>query len=316
MAETPPSIADYTTAFGAAWNRFWFTRSDPRPLALMRIGVGALITLHLLLLSSQLDRWYGTMGVLPPGSVHTLVLDGGTQPYYHLSLFHHLGPAEARVVHFLAIASAIGFAAGLFSRVTGALTLVASLCYFHRLPILAAHVEPLFIFLVAYLTIGPAGACCSLSSLLRRRTDAPPANPIAQTWVATFALRLIQVHFAAFVLVMGLAKLNGDAWWQGEGIWHLLAQTHSRPLDLSFLRNSLSPRYFEYLINFWTHLVVATELAFPVLVWPRLTRPLVLVVAGLVWLTLPLATGLWIFSLALLVASLAYVPYKNCCRLS
>ncbi len=309
-------FADLIESAGSGWNRFWFTPSDPRPLSILRIGIGVLVALHLLLLTGELERWYAIAGVLPPQSVRTLLLDGGDQPYFHISHFSHLGVTESRVIHFLAIAAAIAFAAGLFSRVSGLVTLVALLGYFHRLPLLAAHVEPLFIFLVAYLTIGPADACCSVGKwLLRNRRDPANEHTAMPSYWATLSLRLIQVHFAAFVLMMGLAKLNGDAWWQGEGIWHLLAQTHSRPLDVTFLRDSLSARNFEYLINFWTHAVVGVELAFPVLVWPRLTRPLILAAAAVSWLSLILATGLWIFSLTLIVASLAFVPV-DCCQKS
>ncbi len=305
---TTTSLAGLVESFGAGWNRFWFTPSDPRSLAILRIGVGLLVALHLLLLTGQLDRWYSTGGVLSPQSVRTLILDDAGGQYFHFSLFNDLGLREARILHYLAIAAAVAFAAGVYSRVSGLLTLVALLSYFHRLPLLAAPVEPLFIFLIAYLTIGPADAGCSLRRLLlRRRETSTTDQALAPSYWATLSLRLIQVHFAAFVLMMGLAKLNGDAWWEGEGIWHLLAQTHSRPLDLTSLRN------VELLVNFWSHAVVYVELAFPVLVWPRLTRPLVLIAATLVWLSLILATGLWLFSLTLIVASLAFVKMDRCC---
>jgi hypothetical protein len=302
-------FAELIDAAGSGWNRFWFTPSDPLPCSMLRISVGLLIVVHWLTLIGQLDRWYASNGVLPPASVRTLVQGGSAQPYYHPSYFNYLGPTESRIVHFLAIAAAASFAAGLFSRVTGVLTLIALLAYFHRLPLLAAHVEPVLIFLVAYLTIGPADAYCSLSrwlASLRGQGAAP--REVAPSYWATLSLRLIQVHLAAFVLMMGLSKLNGDTWWEGEAIWHLLAQTHSRPLDLTFLRG------FELLVNFWTHAVVYIELAFPVLVGPRLTRPLILAAAAAVWLSLVLATGLWLFSLTLIIASLAFVPaqaYRN-----
>jgi len=287
----------------SGWNRFWFTPSDPLPCSILRLIVGLLVVVHLVALTGQLDRWYAMDGMLPPESVRKLVLDDSERPYYHPSYFNYLGPTESRIVHFLAIAAAAAFAAGIFSHVTGVLTLVALLSYFHRLPLLPAHVEALLIFLVAYLTIGPADDYFSLSRWLASRSGPADAKPtVAPSYWATLSLRLIQVHFSAFVLMVGLAKLNGDAWWEGEGIWHLLAQTHSRPLDLTFLRN------VELLVNFWTHSVVCVELAFPVLVWPRLTRPLILAAAAIVWLSLILATGLWLFSLTLIAASLALVP--------
>src|SRR5688500_10463044 len=113
------------------------------------------------------------------------------------------------------------------------------------------------------------------------------------------SLRLIQLHLAAFVAMMALAKLNGDAWWDGEAIWHLLARPRSRPLDLSALHGH------ELLVNFWTHAVVYFELAFPILIWNRLARPILLALGTIVWFTLALATGQWLLGLALVVASLA-----------
>jgi hypothetical protein len=50
------------------------------------------------------------------------------------------------------------------------------------------------------------------------------------------------------------------------------------------------------------------ELAFPLLIWNRLARPLVLGLGVLVWGSLVLATGLAVFGLALVVATLAFVP--------
>ena len=85
-------------------------------------------------------------------------------------------------------------------------------------------------------------------------------------------------------------------------IWHLLAQTLSRPVDLSVLHD------WHYFVNFWTHAVAYFELAFPILIWNRHARPLLLGLGVLLWGSLMLATGLLLFSLTLIVASLAFVP--------
>ena len=102
--------------------------------------------------------------------------------------------------------------------------------------------------------------------------------------------------------MMGLTKLWGDAWWNGDAIWFLLAQTLSRPVDLSALHG------WQYLVNFWTHAIVYFELAFPILIWNRHARPLLLGLGVLLWGSLLLATSLLLFSLTLIVASLAFVP--------
>jgi hypothetical protein len=102
--------------------------------------------------------------------------------------------------------------------------------------------------------------------------------------------------------MMGLAKTYGDAWWDGAAVWNLLAQTHSRPLDLTVLRGS------EFLLNAWTHLIAWTLLLFPFLVWNRFSRPIALVAAGIMWhLMIPL-TGLVSFCLLMIVALACFVP--------
>ena len=295
-------LSDLTDSFGRGWNRFWFAPSDPLPCAVLRIAVGLLVIGHLLSITAGLDRWYANDGLLPPTAVRTLTIAETGPAYFHYSWFNSLGPTETRVVHGLTIAVAAAFTAGLFSRVTGLLTLVGLLAYVHRLPLLIAHVEPVLAFLVAYLVIAPSDAYFSVSRWLRNRTAAEPLPAPAPSFGATLSLRLVQVHLAAFIGMMGLAKLSGTAWWNGEGIWYLLAQTHSRPLDLTSLRN------YELLVNFWTHSIVYYELAFSVLIWNRYTRPLLLALGIAVWLSVVLATGLLLFGLTMLIATLAFLP--------
>src|SRR4030095_5063727 len=123
-------FSDLIESAGEGWNRFWFTPSDPLPCAILRIGVGVLVALHLALLTTQLDRWYATGGVLSTETTRTVILGDSSQSSYHISYFDFLRSTRARIAHFLAIAVAVAFAAGVFSRITGPLTLVALLNYF------------------------------------------------------------------------------------------------------------------------------------------------------------------------------------------
>jgi hypothetical protein len=304
---SPPQgyVAELIDATGQAWNRFWFTPSDPLPCGVLRIAVGTIVVLHLAILSGQLDTWYAASGILLPDTVPALLGVGPQDLDPRWTYFDRLGPLETRGAHALALLVAVAFTVGLFTRVTGVLTLLALLAYFHRIPMLAAHVEPLLIFLVAYLSIGPAGERLSVSRWIRSRQQSETTVPPRPTPWATLSLRLIQVHFAAFVAMMGVVKLNGDAWWLGEGIWYLIARTHSRPLDLSGLRNA------ELVVNFWTHAVVYFELAFPILIWNRWARPILILLGAAIWCSLILVTGMWVFALALVAAMGAYIPAET-----
>jgi hypothetical protein len=47
----------------AAWERFWFAPTDPLPLALVRIALGALMTVWACSLASQLPDFYTASGI-------------------------------------------------------------------------------------------------------------------------------------------------------------------------------------------------------------------------------------------------------------
>jgi hypothetical protein len=166
-------------------------------------------------------------------------------------------------------------------------------------------------FLIPYLCIAPSGARLSLDRRLfgsarKGSLVSLLMGPSEPSVAANIGLRLIQVHVAMFYAMLGLNKLYGDAWWDGNAIWLLLAQTQSRPLDLTGLRRLGSVG--EYLLNFWTHAVVYFELAFPVLIWTRLFRPIALAASVVVWVSVILATGQLFFGLAMLVTGIAYLP--------
>jgi hypothetical protein len=308
-------MTDLIEEFGERWNRFWFTPADARACCWLRLAVGLVAALYLASLASGLNRWYANDGLLPPATVDRLaeLTSGGetTARFSYLRAF----PAspELAALHAAAIIAALAFAAGFFTRISGVLTVIAVLSYVHRTPAVVGHLEPLLSFLIIYLCIAPSGACLSLDRLLASRLKKPPpgegatspGQPFDKPSVAAnLGLRLIQVHVALFYGMMGLTKLYGDAWWDGNAVWMLLAQTQSRPLDLTGLRQLGEGG--EYLLNAWTHGIVYFELAFPVLIWNRFTRPVLLVLAPFAWLANVLATGLLLFGLAMTAASYAF----------
>jgi hypothetical protein len=108
----------------------------------------------------------------------------------------------------------------------------------------------------------------------------------------------------------------GDSWWNGLGTWWLMTRSESRLVDLTWL----PPQIVEIL----THSVVLFELVFPILIWNRLARPLLLGIAVVMWTVMALMTGQVLFSLMMLVANLAFIspapvrhfcaPFSICCR--
>src|SRR5262249_26281565 len=118
----------------------------------------------------------------------------------------------------------------------------------------------------------------------------------------TIAGRLIQVHLAAIYLMTGLTMLSSETWWIGEAVWWLI----SRPEDSSYPLASRLDNH-PWGINLWTHAILAGQLLFPVLIWNRLLRPLMLLFSGIVWLLVGLAASNWLFALLVFGAGLAFV---------
>jgi hypothetical protein len=288
--------------FTDAWNRFWFTPSDPLPLCILRMGVGASLVLYLLLLSADVTVWMAPHGIMSRDLYQQSVIgDNATNRIAYWSVFNLCrNAAQVQAVHYVFLLIAVLFTAGVLTRVTAVLALAALLQYVHRAPIVASQVEPLLSFLLLYLCLGPCGAALSFDAW--RKNPVQRAQALEPTWTATISLRLIQVHLCFFYVMMAAAKLQGDLWWRGEAMWTLMSMTRSRLLDLSFMRT------WGYFINFWTQLHLVYELTFAALIWGRLSRPLVLWLGVVLWLMLLLASGMVNFTLLMIVANLAFVP--------
>jgi hypothetical protein len=309
--------SELTERFGAGWNRFWFEPSDPLPLCAMRPLVGLVAWLLVFSYTPDLVRLFGPEGLLPIELVNQLRGDDWTS----FSYFNHLHtPAELQMVHYVGLAVVGLFTVGLFTRVTAVLSLIVVLSYIHRAPMLTGQVEPIAAMLLAYLCLGPSGAYLSVDRWLKRRRTKSMAAGAAEDYLAvvpsmwaTLAVRLVQVHLCVIYLMMGLAKLSGpnQTWWEGDSVWWLAARPGTRLVDLT----DVLARH-EYLVNAWTHLIPAFELAFPILVWNRLARPLLLVLAVPIWLSLALVSGLPLFCSLMLIGNLAFVSpaaWRACC---
>ncbi len=305
-------VADYlyrlADAFGQGWTRFWFAPSAPATLCAIRLMVGSIVVyLHATLLF-DLVAFFGPAGLLPV--VDIAPLEGSAFSY----LNYLTTPAELWTAHLFGLAILIAFAVGLWTRLTTVLALVVFLSDVNRAPMITSLTEPIAAMVLLYLCLAPCGRRFSLDAVLARRKPKDPrivADDEPLSTMATISTRLIQVHLALFVAMMGFSKLSGDVWWIGTGIWWLMARPESRLVDLTWLHRA------PMLIDAWTHLVVLFELSFPILIWIRLARPLLLALGVLVWTSIALVTGEVTFALMMITASLAFVSpavFQDCCR--
>jgi hypothetical protein len=316
------AIANYfRTLFsrtGAAWNRFWFTPSDPAVLGLLRVLVGLVaIYLHVTF-TPDLTAFFGADGLLTPQVLEPLQTDQQQLPWTSWSYLNYFQtPGELHVVHYAGLAVLGLFTIGVFTRVTSVLALVVVLSYFHRGIVLTGEAEPILAFLMFYLCLGPSGRWLSVDAWRNARKSAgrPGAGVATATWGANVAIRLIQVHVSLVYLMIAVAMTMGGpigvVWWQGEALWWLIAKPQTPLVDFTWLNDNI------YLINLWTLGTLAYMFAFGVFGWSRLVRPLLMVVGVPVWGLLALVTGLVPFCALMLIGNLAFVSgaaLRGCCR--
>jgi predicted DCC family thiol-disulfide oxidoreductase YuxK len=85
-------------------------------------------------------------------------------------------------------------------------------------------------------------------------------------------------------------------------IWGVLASAEFRQFDLTWLAA------YPWLLNAMTHSALALEISYPVLIWIRVLRPLVLASVVLLHIGIALsAPGLFEFGLAMVAGNLAFV---------
>jgi hypothetical protein len=285
-------------AAARGWHRFFFTPADPTTLGLIRILVGALVLWNFLTLGLDLQSNLGNDGWVDAESLRKIWQARLGSAAWSLWLVIPDG--------YLRTAWAIGsiilalFTVGLASRVTAVLAWVIMISTARRTSILFFGFDGVVVSWLFYLAVtGASGQALSLDRLLGRRGR--PGPPPAPTVSANLALRLIQLNLCLIYAAAGLAKLQGAAWWNGQAVLMILLSPSGRGEDLTWLAA------YPDLINLLTHATVALELLYPVLVWVKPLRPLMIL--GMVGLHIGIdrVMGLTEFSLAMIAGNLAFI---------
>ncbi|MHB1560897.1 MAG: DCC1-like thiol-disulfide oxidoreductase family protein [Isosphaeraceae bacterium] len=312
-------LADLIGASRWGWNNFFFAPSDPTTLGLIRVGTGLLAFWSLFVLGLDLHDYFGADGWAEPSAIHE-----DHRPFLW-SLWYAVPEGGLRLAWAGCLAVLALWTIGLFSRTTAVLSWVIVVSTIHRVPVALYGFDQILSPLCLYLAVtGASGQAVSLDRFLRRwrqsraaaaasagarPSNAPPrrvspddpAVP-APSVSANLALRLIQLQLLVIYGIAGLGKLQGPSWWNGMALWGTMTAGEFVVLDFTSLSG------YPWLINAMTHVSLALELLYPVLVWVRITRPLMLV--GIVGLHIGIAAmspGLTEFSLAMMTANMAFV---------
>lgn len=297
MNQALQNVRDWGAEIVAGWNRFWFEPADPATLGLIRICAGAMMFYTHLVWSLDLAAFFGPHAWLTKEAVGILQRD--TYAWSYLWWFEN-SPVALWTVHVAALVVFALLTVGLFSRLAAVLALVVTLSYVGRVPGALFGLDQINVMLAMYLAIGPCGDAFSLDRWLKHRKAGGPLG-IRSSWTANLAIRLIQVHLCIIYLFAGTSKLTGPAWWDGTALWMALGNMEYQSLNMTWLAD------WPKMISLLTHVTVYWEIFYCVLVWPRITRPVVLLLAIPLHMGIAICLGMVTFGLAMLIANMAFV---------
>jgi predicted DCC family thiol-disulfide oxidoreductase YuxK len=315
--EVQTYLSELAGAIRRGWDAFFFTPADPTALGLIRVATGLLALWSLLVLGLDLHDYFGSDGWAAPSAIQTA-------PGRLAWSFWFLVPDGALRAAWLACLIVLAlYTLGLFSRWTAVLAWVIVVSTVRRVPVALFGFDRVLTPMMLYVAVtGASGQAVSLDRFFRRwrqarrAAAAPSASTIGAgrrvspdepaeprpTVSANLALRLVQLHLLLIYGMAGMGKLLGPSWWNGTALWGTMTAGEFVVLDFTSLAR------WPWIINFLTHLSLALELLYPILVWIRIARPLML--AGMAGLHVGIALmspGLTEFSLAMLAANLAFV---------
>ena len=306
MKAVVADVRDYVVDAYQAWNRFWFTPSDPATLSLIRLLAGGMLFYTHLVWSLDLEAFIGPDGWLPVHYIRSLpppphIERSADVTWSVWSIFFWIESTWLLwTVHIVALIVFFCLMIGLFSRPMAVLAYLFAISYAQRVsPGAFFGLDKINCLLALYLMLGPCGARYSVDRIRRLRrgdTEMPPPS----TW-ATIAIRLIQLHLCIIYLFSGLAKLNGENWQAGTAVWWSVANYEYQSLDATWLAG------WPVLVALASHATVFWELFYCFLVWSRFTRPLMLWMAVLVHGGIALCMGMITFGLVMIFANLSFL---------
>ena len=229
------------------------------PLAMMRIGYGAVLLLWTVTMALDLDDLLGTDAIVPP----ELAVSGR---WRWLPLDTTASVAVALVA--LAVAS-LAILVGWRPSVWLAVAFVLLVAVHHRNPLIINSGDLLLRDLAALLALCPTGAALSVDRWRRHGRGALRTAPLVAPW----GLRLIQLQVVVVYFFAFWSK-SGPLWRDGTAVSTVLRiDDLTRFGRLDVLADDV------VLIAVLTWSALAVELALATLLWVRRLRP-ALVVAG------------------------------------
>jgi predicted DCC family thiol-disulfide oxidoreductase YuxK len=308
-------LADLGQWAARGWDAFFFRPADPTPVGLIRLGIGLLMLWNFAVIGLDLHAFLGSSGWADPDALD--FFRRLEQDRWSWSLWSAVPDPLLVTAYAGCLAVLLMFTVGLWSRLTAVLAWVIIVSTIRRAPVMHFGFDMAASMVTLYLAAtGSSGQAVSLDRFfsrwrrnraeLRQGRVARPLEGEAgdgtprPTVSANLCLRMIQLHLCIIYGLAGLAKLQHPIWWEGWAFGSLLGYAEFRPLDLTWLAR------WPMLLMFFSHGALALEILYPVLVWPRKLRPLIIGLTIALHLGIAVTMGLYEFAFAMILANLAF----------
>lgn len=310
------AATDWGSDVWRAWNRFWFTPSDPATYALLRMLGGAMILYTHLVWTLDLDAFFGPESWVSPQAheelfgrefLPTPAAAPNAMPIYRQTyLWSHFWWFESAkfrwAMHATALVACAMLTVGWHGRMASVTVFLFTVSYIHRAPEASFGLDQLNCFIAMYLMIGPCSARYSLDRLFARRRHGGSLPHPAPSVGANVGIRLLQIHMCVIYLFAGIGKLRGPAWWSGYAMWQSFANLEYQSLDMTWAAD------WPVLLTVMCHVTIFWECTYWALIWSRLTRPIVLLLAIPLHLGIAVCMGMITFGLVMLIGNAAFLP--------
>jgi hypothetical protein len=304
-------------SFPEAWNRFFFAKQSPVPIALFRIVYGALVVATLVLLHPDWLAWYGTHAWISLQTMQTV------EPGIRINLFTIIPQTDGWInaLFWVFLGSAILLTIGLLTRIN---SVVVFLCLtsIHQRNLFITHGGDTFLRLAGFfLMFAPAGAALSLDRLLRiwqlkrsapvERRASSPGHDAAAALIPPqrpWAQRMIQIQLSLLYFAAFCTKVKSPAWLNGTALYYIY--------HLDSLRRFPVPAWLLHptMLKLGSWSAIALEFSLGVLIWVKDLRYILLAIGVLFHLWLEYSLNIALFQWDVLSAYILFVDPADASR--
>jgi len=290
-----------------AWNRFFFAKQSPLPMALFRIVYGLLVIATLLLLRPDWLAWFGTHAWISLQTMQT------AEPGTRINLFTIIPQSDGWIyaLFWIFLSSAILLTVGLFTRINSVIVFLC-LTSIHQRNLYITHGGDTFLRLAGFfLMFAPTGAALSLDRLLRiwrgkTRSVTEQAAPIEPQ--RPWAQRMIQIQLSLLYFAAFCHKVKSPAWLNGTALYYVyhLDSLRRFPVPAWLLRPTM--------LRWGGWSAIALEFALGVLIWVKDLRYILLAIGLLFHLWLEYSLNIALFQWDVLSGYILFVDPADASR--